>query len=211
MPNVNDEKNIPKGYFLTMDEGVEFQDIEYAGVENYIYQYGSRSADEIFYRAIHKVNGNKSLLRLVRVNIGGMDYWQISKIASERRRIGLAKSLYIAAIEFEGYPIICDCTLTMPGSYNVWQSLISDAKNGEFEIQIVNSASGEAKAYDFRTARTRIWGYDTDLIDIINQDPDNLEMALDEKDIQNDLYEYLRDFREKITDRKEVRLAISKP
>ena len=49
MPNVNDEKNIPKGYFLTMDEGVEFQDIEYAGVENYIYQYGSRSADEIFY------------------------------------------------------------------------------------------------------------------------------------------------------------------
>ena len=150
-------------------------------------------------------------MRLVRVNIGGLDYWQISKIASERRRIGLAKSLYIAAIEFEGHPIICDSTLTMPGSYNVWQSLISDGKNGEFKIQVINSASGEAKAYDFRTARTRIWGYDTDLIDIINQDPDNLEMALAEKDIQNDLYEYLRDFRENITDRKEVRLAISKP
>ncbi len=210
MPNVNDERNIPKGYFLKMDNGVKFEDIEFAGVENYNYQFGARSDTEKFYRAIHNESGDKSLLRLVRVNIGGLEYWQVSKIASETRRIGLGKSLYEAAIELEEYPIICDKTLTMPGSYNIWQSLIRDARNGKFKIQLVNTASGLVKPFDFKTPRTQIWGYDVDLIEIIKEDPSNLEEAFLRKEISLDLYEYLGSFYKRIGDRKEIRLAISK-
>lgn len=215
MPNLNCEIQIPKGHFFTCDIGVAYNQIPFHqptfNTVNLTIHCGNINNEQYF--KISNQNGETiCLLRLVIVNILNRDFFKVSKIGTlpAYRRNGYAYHLYRLAIERLEFPIICDTTLTIPGSYNIWIKLIRDSKAGDIQVKSIDTRKNTIVQYSYKNPKIRTWGFDSELLNIIKEDKENLEEAYKEEDISKELYEFLKSNMRHIGDKIHIRITAEK-
>lgn len=215
MPNLNCEISLPKGHFFTCDTNVEYQQIQFTqsafDKTNLTIYYGHRNGEQYF-KISDQDRVTISLLRLLRTNLVNTDFYKVSKVGtkSEHRLNGYAYQLYLTALERLDLPILSDATLTIPGSYNIWAKLLHDSRHGNIEIKSLNTKTNKINKYSYKNPKTRIWGYDPDILNIIKEDKENLNEAYADGQITKELYEFVRDNLRLLGDRRHLRLVVEK-
>lgn len=213
MPNLISENNIPGGFFWKSDDLVDYNILElpdYDLPDDTILHFGVHNKVH-YYKLTNKSNEKFSMLRLVPETLCNELFLRVSKISSIVKQKGYATTLYLAAIFNSKESVMSDTSLTMSGSYNIWRKLFSNQKeNGLYKISYLNTKLCEEQDMKVKTARTQIWGFDEDLLEILNMDIGNLEAAYKDGDISFELYEYLRDYKDILRDKKHIRLIARK-
>ncbi|UII21594.1 hypothetical protein [Fulvivirga ligni] len=215
MPNLNCEYALPKGHFFNCDHGIEYNQIQFHqpkfDISNLWIHFGFREQEK-FFKISNQDGLTLSLLRLLPLSILNNNYYGISKIGTlpSYRGNGYAYQLYRCAIERLDLPIICDASLTIPGSYNIWMKLIHESKTDSFEIKHLDTKSEAIKDYAYKNPMPRIWGYDEDILEIIKDDKENLEDAYLDGEVSEELYKFLKHHLNLLEDRSHVRLSANK-
>jgi hypothetical protein len=198
MPNLRSESEIPKGYFFESDKHISYEtfpdltDIESPPNTISLIGYGKDNS-YIYFRLLDENEELLSLLRVIRKQYCGQDFYQIHKIGSLKRNQGYATYLYNLAVRHCDVPLISDSYLTRPGSYNIWMSLITSRTVSPYDIQYLNTADCTTHNYDSRRQETFYWGFDEDMLEVFIDDPENLEYQLNDGIMDEDTYEFFKD------------------
>lgn len=213
MPNLTSENTLPRGYFWNCDDTVSYEVLNLSQIilpKNTTLYFGVQN-NYHFYKLTTLQNYKVSLLRLVAENVCNEDFFRVSKIHSRIRHKGYATTLYLAAIFNSQLNLISDTTLTIPGSYNIWRKLFKIQNElSAFTIMTVDINKKKETELNTKTPITRIYGFDTGLLEIIGDDIENLEVAFEDGDISQELFEFLKDKWEHLEDKKHIRFIARK-
>lgn len=208
MPNIIGQGRINKGYFFNSDQAVAYQRlrIPYLRIpEQLLLEKGTQNGT-LFYRLVDfDTEETIALIKLRPEQVHTHDYMTINKVGALIKGKGYGFILYKAAILDSPLPLLSDSKLTMPGSINVWEKLHTHWKSSRKTISVLNTRTGRIAPYSQKLPRHEIWGYDEDLLGLIEEDIDNLDSALEYEDISTELYDYLRNNLGKLSDRKHIR------
>jgi hypothetical protein len=217
MPNVINDSEIPKGFFYESDGGIDYnlsfpapEDIDKP--EDTITLIGqSQDGNQYFYKLLDLEEETIALLRLYKETICEEDYFRIYKIGTkqEHRNNGYAKYLYNLALRHCASPLVSDRNLTMPGSYNIWESFIVSRNQEPYTVSIINTADCSQSEYDSRKHQTFYWGHDEDYLEEYRTDSDNLDLMYNNEVLEEELYDYLKSNLGRLADRKHIRFILT--
>ncbi len=217
MPNVINDLAIPKGFFYESDGGIDYnlsfpdhEDINKPA--NTITLIGqSKDGNQYFYKLLDIEEEIIALLRLYKETICGEDYFRIYKIGTkqEYRNNGYAKYLYNLALRHCESALVSDRNLTMPGSYNIWESFIVSRNQEPYIVSIIDTSDCSQHEYDSRRNQTFYWGHDEDYLEEYKSDPENLELMYNDEVLEEELYDYLKSNLERLGDRKHIRFVLT--
>ena len=107
-----------------------------------------------------------SILRLVEVNICNKIYFQVKKSYSIIPNEGFGKILYELCFRYHEGSIVSDTKNTLPGSYNLWVSLINSK---QYQIKKLNIKTGRISGIRMPLNELNIWGVENEMFEIINE------------------------------------------
>ena len=217
MPNVINDSEIPKGFFYESDGGINYnfsfpdhEDIDKP--DDTITLIGqAHDGNQYFYKLLNLEEEVVALLRVYKETFCGEDYFKIHKIGTkkEHRNKGYAKYLYNLALRCCKYPLVSDRNLTMPGSYNIWESLIVSRNQEPYTVSFINTDDCSKSEYDSRKHQTFYWGHDEDYLEEYRSDTENLELMYNDEILEEELYDYLKSNLNRLVDRKNIRFVLT--
>lgn len=125
-----------------------------------------QNEDSLLYLLVDKEGLHLSVLRLVKVTIKDITYFQIKKSYSPIPKMGYGYVLYKFVFQYHRAHIISDSYNTLPGSYNIWMKII---QNESYNCKILNLETGKQDLINKPIDELKIWGVETDYLDEIEQ------------------------------------------
>jgi hypothetical protein len=214
MPNVINVIDLPRGYFYESDTHIVYETFptfnDSNAPDDTITLIGfTQDNNHIFFKLLDIEENLIALLRVVKINLCGQEFYKIYKIGSKIRLKGYAKYLYNVAVRHCNYPLISDLNLTRPGSFNIWQSFIVSRINAPYTVQVINTNECSISDYDSRKHETSYWGFDEDMLEVYKDEPENLEYQYNDGMMEEDLYEFLRDNLKTLKNRNDIRFVLT--
>ncbi len=148
-----------------------------------------------------------SIMRLKKINLNNELYYKIDKSKSFIERQGYATVLYEYAFCHCNLPIISDKIQTKPGSSDLWKKFQKKQEQSNYEILVLNVETNHKGLFTTRDySDYRVWGWDMDFIALIEDTPDLLYDALDQKDISKELFLFINNNPNRIRNRENILL-----
>lgn len=149
---------------------------------------------EFLIYALTDINENYflAILRLKKIIINEVEYYQINKSKAFIQRKGYATILYEYAFCYSSLPIISDKIQTKPGSSELWKTFQKKQETKPYEILVLNTNVNTERLFTARDySDYDIWGWDEDFLALSKEIPDLLFTAYEDNNLSKELYDYI--------------------